>query len=349
MIPLYVESLPQNPFIYGCAALLILFFWSWLSAGRARRRARRLAEEQNHLKQEIEKRDQLLEKNRQLNKDLMARLPDKVLKEAGREAKEGRGAAAQRGLNRWLRDEGPLVAPLLLERARWAFIRARGELRPFALAGAEAYAAAAQTLAPRDETVEGFLTEIRTLRKTEGRTAPALPQALDKLDTLTRDDAIAPDLFGTDLALIASEAEHDADRQYELGRHHLALALIGEAIIIRTQMDGAGSIEALNAQSLKGYILLGLGRGDEALPVIRSVADQLATNPEYGPDHPDTLSCRYELAQVLGNIGKDQEAIAVLQDVIARQSANTELGTNHPDTQESRRLLKSMETKMAEA
>lgn len=347
MIPLSVESLPQDPFIYGCIALLLAFFWCWLSAARIKRRARKLVEEQGHLRQELEKRDQLLEKNRQLNKDIIARLPDKVLKDAAREAKEGHFAAAQRGHNRWLRDEGPLVAPLLLERARWAFIRARGEFRPFALAGAEAYAAAAQTLAPRDETVEGFLNEVRALRKTEGRTAPPLPQALDKLDTLTRDDAIAPDLFGTDLALIASEAEHDADRQYELGRYHLALTLIGEAIAIRTQMSGADSIETLNAQSLKGYILLGLGRGDEALPIIRAVADQLSTNPEYGPDHPDTLSCRYELAQVLGNIGKNQEAITVLQDVLARQSASAELGTNHPDTLESKRLLKSMETKIA--
>ncbi|MGB8602486.1 MAG: tetratricopeptide repeat protein [Rhizomicrobium sp.] len=349
MVPLSVESLPQDPFIYASAALLVLFLWAWLAAARARRRARRQADELGHAKQEIEKRDLLLEKSRAINKDILARMPDKILKDAARDAKEGHFAAASRALNRWLNDEGPLVAPLLLERARWAFIRAHGEMRPYALAGAEAYAAAAQVLAPHDDAVDGFLGEIRALRKTEGRSAPALPQALDKLDTLTRDDAIAPDLFGTDLDLIAGEAEHNADKQYELGRNNLALTLIGEAITIRTQMAGADAVETLNALSLKGYILLGLNRAAEALPIIRSVAERLSSNPEYGPDHPDTLSCRYELAQVLDSIGKETEAMNTLRDVIARQGASPELGQNHPDTLESRRLLKTMEARMATA
>lgn len=347
MVPLSAQALPQDPYLYISAILTLLLLITIIAWRQARSRALQRKEDIGDLKRDIENRDKLLDKSRLLYREVLARQGETVLKTAQRDVQEGKFSAAARGINQWIAEEGPHIAPILLERARWSFTRARGELRPYALTGAESYAAAAQLLAPNNSDAEGFVNEIRALRKTEGRGAAPLSQAISRLEAVARDDKASPDLFGTDLEILAAEAEQDADRQYELGRHHLALALIDEAIHIRTQIIGADAIQTLNALSLKGYILLGLSRTDEALPVMRTVAERLAHHSEYGPDHPDTLSCRYQLALVLDNSGRREEALVMLRDIADRQAASPELGINHPDTLESRKTLKSLQEQTA--
>ncbi|MEV0116890.1 tetratricopeptide repeat protein [Streptomyces sp. NPDC050844] len=49
-----------------------------------------------------------------------------------------------------------------------------------------------------------------------------------------------------------------------------------------------------------------------------------------GPQHPDTLASRYNLARTLGELGRWQEAVSEHESVLAVRDQL--LGPEHPDT-----------------
>ncbi|MGW5788443.1 protein kinase domain-containing protein [Streptomyces sp. NPDC003757] len=71
-----------------------------------------------------------------------------------------------------------------------------------------------------------------------------------------------------------------------------------------------------------------LGRAEEAHRTARQVAAARAR--VLGPDHPDTLVTRYEVAYGLGRLDRWQEALATYREVAAARARV--LGPRHPDT-----------------
>jgi hypothetical protein len=50
---------------------------------------------------------------------------------------------------------------------------------------------------------------------------------------------------------------------------------------------------------LRAELLLRLGRGAEALPIAQSMAAAFSAEPDLGPNHPNTLASRHQVAQIL--------------------------------------------------
>jgi hypothetical protein len=341
MISLLVDFFWRDPLNFIASALGCLAPFFLVVIWRLRRSCARAVAANARLRRDLENRELILEKGRSLNKDLLARLPASVWKAIARKQHDNDPTGADYALTKWLAEDGPTIAHFLYARAKRAYVRAATGDRSACLVCAEGYATAALACNPDDAEAAAFAKEIAAIRKTEGRVLPALPEALpEALQTLSSPgQTAASDSFGADLAWTADAIESEAVRQYEVGRCHSALAAIEAALELRNRIDGAETIAILNALSLKGYILIGLERAAEALPIVLKVAEAMIASPDYGPDHPDTLSCRYQAAVVLEVLGQTDEALAAINDVVERQTRHPRLGPNHPDTMESRRLM----------
>lgn len=333
MFNLVVDFIQREPFVVTAACLgglvLILLVWAW----RLKRQVNRAVATGKRLRRELDNSETLLEKGRSLNKDILARLPDAVWKVAVRKRADIDPAAADRYLAGWIASEGLAISRILQARARSAFVRAALSDRAHFLACAEGYCLAALALNPADGDTMTFAREIAAARKADGNQG-ALAEALSA--PLSDDPSSAA---GNDPAWTAELLGREAVAQYDQERYGLALAAVESTIALYRQMEEPDAEAILTAQSLKGYVLLGMGRPEEALPIVRIVADDMGASPHFGPDHPDTLSCRYQLALVYEALGRYGDAMAIIRDVVDRQSANVLCGPNHPDTADSRRLM----------
>jgi serine/threonine protein kinase/tetratricopeptide (TPR) repeat protein len=102
-------------------------------------------------------------------------------------------------------------------------------------------------------------------------------------------------------------------------------ALLGPA----RRRFGGESLEALEAAAELAHILRHRGRIDaEALEMAKSASEGLARI--LGPDHPDTLNSRNNLAMAYLDAGRTAEAIALLEPTLARKESK--FGPDHPDT-----------------
>lgn len=338
MFSLLADYFWREPFAFVASALGCLTPVFLVIAVHLYRSRNRSIQACQRLRREIENREKLLEKGRALNKDLMARLPHTVWKTAERKRAEGETSGAERHIGEWLATEGDALSRLLLDRAATAYVRAILEDRTTFLACAEGYAQAATALSPAAPEAAAFAAEAAATRKIEGRTlmppGEAFAAAMARPPTARTSGA-----FGADLAWAADACERESVMQYEMGRYRLAMAAVDAVLAIRIEMDGPNTPAVMNAKSLKGYILLGLDRPELALPVVRSLAEDIAANPDFGPDHPDTLSYRYQLALVHEAMGQREEALDLAREIVELQTGNPHLGPNHPDTVETRKLL----------
>jgi hypothetical protein len=342
MLALLADILDRDPVLAVACALGLICLILVLILMCVLRALSRVRADVGHMRKDMDARNILLDKGRQAYKEALARQPDVALKIASRSSHDGDRVASNRVLAKWVAEQGDPVARVLLERAKWAYVHARGAIRHTALSGAEGYAAAAVALSPKNRDAVGFYNELRGFRKEDSRPLTPLSAALIELENLALEPGSAFDLFENDLEMSAADAEREANKQYETGHYHLALASIDAALRIRMKTDGADAIRTLSAQSLKGYILLGLERSEEALPILTSVAERMVESPDYGPSHPDTLACRYQLALVLDNLGRSRDALPILRDVIQKQERSPVLGPNHPDTLESQHFLQAL-------
>lgn len=310
-------------------------------------RLKRARAEISRLRHELDTRGQMLEKCRDVSRDLAAAQPQAVVQAVKDARKGGDVRMADAAFTRWVLNHGASVAQLLMYQAEWAYARARGSIRPVALVASESYAMAARTLDPANTTFSGFLRELQTVRQKERGVAPDVSAALSQLRAAQSPDAPEPDLFDADPAVAAADAERDAEAQYAAGRNYLALTAITRALELRRGTLRENPDLVLNDQALEGYVLLGLGRESEALGLLFAVADTMRSDPLYGPDHPDTLACRFELARILADIDRGDEALSMISDVLERQLSSPDLGPDHPDTQESQKFMNQLRRQTA--
>ncbi|MEU1798217.1 tetratricopeptide repeat protein [Streptomyces californicus] len=66
-----------------------------------------------------------------------------------------------------------------------------------------------------------------------------------------------------------------------------------------------------------------------------------------GPDHPQTLASRDNLANALGSLGEHQQAVELHQRVLAERERV--LGPDHPATLTSRNNLANAQARLAQA
>jgi len=120
-----------------------------------------------------------------------------------------------------------------------------------------------------------------------------------------------PDIAQTIVQLAGAEyMETHYDRAVELYRQALA-------ILIPTY--GAHGLTVAHVEENLANVYLWQGKSEEALAQFREVA--AIASRELGPDHPNTLSYRFDIGSALEDLGRHREALAELTDVLARQRA----------------------------
>jgi tetratricopeptide (TPR) repeat protein len=255
------------------------------------------------------------------------RVPEKALAEVEKETGEG-PELANDAVSRWLENEGKTISELLLFRARWKSAHAVGEQRASLLTAAEAFAITSMVLWNQNQAASDLQADLLTLREEEGQIAPSLAEALNEPDGRS--------LFDQDLTKEANIAEEEGWHRLRRGLYHVALPVAERALILRTKTVGKNTIQTFSVQLLKAHILDRLGRGDEALPIARAVADAEEASPRLGPSHPKTLASRFLVAQILKRLGRSDEALPIARAVADAEEANPALGPSHPQTLESR-------------
>ena len=105
------------------------------------------------------------------------------------------------------------------------------------------------------------------------------------------------------------------------------------AVLAAARRRGGESREALDAQGELAHILVHRGRLDgEVLEMAKSACEGLARI--LGPDHPDTLASRGNLAEAYRAAGRTAEAIELQEATL--KTRESKLGPDHPQTLTSR-------------
>jgi tetratricopeptide (TPR) repeat protein len=97
------------------------------------------------------------------------------------------------------------------------------------------------------------------------------------------------------------------------------------------ELDGAAvgdPLEVTRMQHRLGLSLVGLGEYGPAAEVFRKAL--AASTARRGPDHPNTLTIRKDLAVAYLHAGQTGKAVPLLEEVVAKQKAR--LGPDHPET-----------------
>ena len=213
-----------------------------------------------------------------------------------------------------------------LERARGAEAETRHEL-----SRAVAAEQTARTEADKSRSISDFLAG-DLLRQAE----PALNSAEDHVSLLTVLDRAAGKIGDR----FAGRPEVEDTLRRTIGTTYHGLGSWEKAerqwrAVLEESRRGHGpdSREALTALVELAHILRHRGRDDaEVLEMARSGSRGL--DRILGPDHPDAIHGRMDLAQAFIDAGHSREAIALLEPAAAR--LESALGLNHPDTLTSR-------------
>ena len=261
------------------------------------------------------------------------RLPSAALDEATKERELGNDQRADAALREWLDREGDTIAELLMHRARWAAVHAVGETPEVGLAAAHGYATAATVFDPQSNIGVALADEINTLQRREGQWVPSLDQALRRFDD---DNA---QRFDLNEAEEADRGFAEARRLQDAGLYHLALSQAERAAAIYSRTLGSNARRTVEAQITKSQILAALSRLHEALALMRAAAAAFATHTDAGPQHPDTLVWRGQIAVILRRLGRFEEALREAQPAAAALAAHPARGREHSHTLTARENL----------
>ncbi len=231
---------------------------------------------------------------------------------------------------------GSVVSAVLMLRALSAERMASRRLNDLRRANAATIEAQVEARAEADKAkaVNEFLTEDLLTQAEPANTAAE--DHISLLEVLDRAAAKVGDRF-------AGQPEvEDALRRTIAGTYH-GLASWEKAeqqwrAVLAAARRGSGpeSPETLTALSELAHILRHRGRIDaEMLEMAKSASEGLAR--VLGPDHPDTLSSRNNLALAYSAAGRTAEAITLQQ--ANRKLEESKLGPDHPSTLDSRNNL----------
>jgi tetratricopeptide (TPR) repeat protein/tRNA A-37 threonylcarbamoyl transferase component Bud32 len=226
--------------------------------------------------------------------------------------------ALAQDVERWLADE-----PVSAHREGWGARLARWSRRHRAWVRGAAAALAVGLVAAVALAVQQTRAADRE-REIAGRERAANQLAQDRLVQVERGNGLLLSIF-SDLDPRAEEKEGKPLR-----------AILGDRIDRAVgQLEGESVGDPLAVAKLQdrlGVAQLNLGQFGRAIPLYRAA---LRTREEkLGPDHPDTLQTRSNLAESYRFDGRAPEAIALEEETLRLRAAK--LGPDHPDTLQSR-------------
>lgn len=133
--------------------------------------------------------------------------------------------------------------------------------------------------------------------------------ALEEAERLVREGGVGDALLSSKVMVNRAASELQA------GRAEAAAGLFARAV---AELDGVASLDAirlrLQAMVSGGVALNRLDRPAEALAMYEEALPLLIETR--GPEHPDTLACRTNRAQVLWDVGRAEEALDEMRDLV---------------------------------
>ncbi len=148
------------------------------------------------------------------------------------------------------------------------------------------------------------------------------------LDVLDRAADKVGERFGEQPQVEAELRSTIAVTYHGLGSFAKAERQVRAQLEIERRLHGGDSAEALRAVGQIGHYRDHLGDPRGAADLLQQAVDGLSRT--LGPDHPDTLANRNNLALAYRDAGRNAEAIALLETTLKLRKAR--LGSDHPDT-----------------
>ena len=139
------------------------------------------------------------------------------------------------------------------------------------------------------------------------------------LDVLDRAADKVEKRFGDQPQVEAKLRSTIADTYHGLGSFAKAERQVRAELEIERRLHGGESAEALNALGQIGHYRDHLGDARGAVDLLQQAVDGLSRT--LGPDHPDTLATRNNLALAYQDAGRSAEAIALLETTLKLRKA----------------------------
>jgi serine/threonine protein kinase/tetratricopeptide (TPR) repeat protein len=217
----------------------------------------------------------------------------------------------------------------------WEAVRATAAERRAAAEAQRAIAAesTAREEAAKARAVNEFLTQDILTQAEPAKNS--VEDHVKLLDVLDRAADKVGQRFGDQPQVEAELRSTIAATYHGLGAFARAEQQVRAQLEIERRLHGGESAEALGALGQLGHYRDHLGDSRAAADLLRQAADGLSRR--LGPDHPDTLATRNNLAVAYFAAGRMSDAIALHEETLKLRTSK--LGPHHPDTLTSRNNL----------
>ena len=290
-------------YIVGVAGTCVLASWAFLRGRLSTKDAeiRELKTINDHLRDENSKAENSIEELKDEIKRLKKErngLTKVALDKADQQVRDGKEENANNHLMEWLNLEAPLIAEVCCRLARWRLSAAQDEQHGEAavpLADAERLITIARALHPENRQLRDLKYEILISKHHQDPAATA--------DDLMR--SLADEYDDLDPFILSKYA----DKYYEAGNYHHALALYERATVILRETAGLNDRETLISQHNLAKVLRALKRLEESEALQRETWE--AMKQHLGPNDRDTLISQGNLAIVLRALKRPEESEAL--------------------------------------
>ena len=280
-------------YIVGVAGTCVLASWAFLRGRLSTKDAeiRKLKNTIEYLEGENSKAENSIKKLQDERNGLTRVALDK----ADQQVREGKEENANNHLMEWLGLEAPLIAEVCCRLARWRLSAAQDEQHGEAavpLADAERLITIARALYPENRQLRDLKYELLISKHNQDPTATA--------EDLMR--SLADEYDDLDPFILSKYAQ----KYYEAGNYHHALALRERVTAILRETAGPNDRDTLTSQSNLALVLHDLKRLEESEKLNRETWE--ARKKHLPPNDRDTLISQSNLASVLHDLKRLEES-----------------------------------------
>ena len=314
-------------YVVGVAGTCVLASWAFLSRKLSTKDAkiRELDNTVKYLRGENSRAQNSIKELKKALDKARDGLPEVALKRAEQQVRDGNEENANQILMEWFRQEAESITEVSRRLACWELSFSQHEQHGgAAVLGAERLITIACALQPKDRQLRNLKDEILISKYKQDPAGTA-----DELWNRMR--SLADEYDNADPAILNKYA----DKYYEAGKYHCALALCQRMTVILRRTAGPNDRNTLRSQGNQARILYALSRFEESEALQRETWD--ARKEYLPPNDRDTLESQGQLASVLRDLDHFEESEALQRE--AWEAMKKYLPPNDRDTLRSQHNL----------